>query len=176
MFLGEHGFVGKWTMHEESIHVPFIVRYPRLPKAMHGKTLDQLVLNLDIAPTFLDFANAKIPRETDGRSLSPLLTGRAGEWRKDFFYEHHYHHGGRIARTEGVRTESWAYMTYFDMEPAYEELYDLKNDPLQADNRARGREPPPALEALRGRYREYVKELPPAVLPNKTPAKEKGKG
>src|SRR5262249_50646765 len=61
MFLGEHGLVGKWLMHEESIRVPFIVRYPKLPAAMQGKRVRELALNIDIAPTLLDFAGANVP-------------------------------------------------------------------------------------------------------------------
>jgi arylsulfatase A-like enzyme len=171
MFLGEHGLVGKWLMHEESIRVPLIVRYPGLPPQMQGKRLKELVLNIDIAPTLLDFAGAKVPKGMDGRSLRPLLLGRPVTWRQDFFYEHHFHNKGTIARTEGVRTQDWAYMTYFDVKPPPEELYDLRRDPLQEHNLAADLDHRQQLEAMRTLYRRYVEALPPAVLPN--PPKEK---
>jgi arylsulfatase A-like enzyme len=173
LFLGEHGLAGKWVMHEESIRVPFLIHYPRLPAAMRGKRLDEMALNIDIAPTILDFAGAKIPKETDGRSLKPLLSGQSTKWREHWFYEHHYHHGGSIPRTEGVRMADWSYITYFDVK--YEELYDLKGDPLQERNLAGVPEYRERLSAMRALHREYVERLPPPVPPNKTPMKKKDK-
>lgn len=173
LFLGEHGLAGKWVMHEESIRVPFIVSGSRLPPAMVGKRLDAMALSIDIAPTLLDFAGAKMPKETDGRSLRPLVTGQPTKWREHMFYEHHYHHGGSIPRTEGVRTADWAYITYFDVK--HEELYNLKRDPLQERNLASVAEYQDRLLQMRALHREYVERLPPPVLPNKTPAKKKDK-
>jgi arylsulfatase A-like enzyme len=171
MFLGEHGLSGKWLMHEESIRVPLIVHYPKLPPAMRGKRLDAMALNIDLAPTIVDFAGGKVPAEMDGRSLKPLLTAEPVQWRDDFFYEHHYHHGGRIPRSEGVRTARWSYITYFDVQPKYEELYDLERDPLQEHNRLSRQT---VLQAMRRLHLQYVSRLPPAALPthNPPPAKK----
>jgi arylsulfatase A-like enzyme len=165
-FLGEHGLSHKWLMHEESIRVPLIVRYPALPRAMHGKRLEQLVLNIDVAPTVLDFAGLEAPAGTDGRSLRPLLTGKPVEWRTDFFYEHHFHLNGKIPRTEGVRTADWKYITYYDVKPAFEELYDLKQDPHEEKNLAGDPAHKERLEQMRALYRQHLAKLPPPVLPN----------
>lgn len=135
-FLGEHGLSGKWLMHEESIRVPLIIRYPKLPARMKGRRLGQMALNIDLSPTLLELAGLAIPPGTDGRSLKPLLTGERLDWRQDFFYEHHFDYGGRIPRTEGLRTVDWKYITYFDVEPPFEELYDLRRDPLEESNLA----------------------------------------
>jgi arylsulfatase A-like enzyme len=164
-FLGEHGLVHKWLMHEESIRVPLLVRYPQLPPAMKGKRLEPLVLNIDVAPTLLDFAGRSVPKGMDGRSLRPLLLGQPADWRQDFFYEHHFHFKNRIPRTEGVRTAQWKYITYFDVDPPYEELYDLVGDPHEERNLATAPRHRDHLEALRKRYGEYVSQLPPAVVP-----------
>jgi arylsulfatase A-like enzyme len=129
-------------------------------------------LNIDLAPTFLDFAQAKVPGAIDGQSLKPLLQDPQSPWRKDFFYDHHYHVGGKIARTEGVRNQNWAYMTYYDVKPRVEELYDIRKDPLQENNLANDPTAQPQLEELRARYQQYLSQLPPSVLPNKVPEKK----
>src|SRR5262249_4219578 len=130
-FLGERGLVHKWLMYEESIRVPLIIRYPELPKEGHGARVDELALNIDLVPTFLDFAGVQLAPGTDGASLRPLLEGKPAHWRKDFFYEHHFSppKGPAIPRTEGIRSEHWKYITYLDPGTNYEELYDLRADP-----------------------------------------------
>ncbi|MBL9122642.1 MAG: sulfatase [Planctomycetaceae bacterium] len=166
-FLGEHGMSHKWLMHEESIRVPLIVKDPRLPAPFQNRTLDDLVLNIDVAPTILQMAGVIAPDDLDGRSLWPLLRGQRIAWRDDFFYEHHYHHGGKIPRTEGLRTRDWKYITYFDVEPAYEELYDLAHDPLEERNLAGVPQYREQFDKLKQRYLQVTSELPPPVLPRK---------
>jgi arylsulfatase A-like enzyme len=166
-FLGERGLSHKWLMHEESIRVPLIVRYPKLGADQRGKRLAPLALNIDIAPTVLDLAGVKVPEKMDGRSLKPLLEGKSVEWRTDFFYEHHFHYNGKIPRTEGVRTADWKYITYFDVNPPYEELYDLKNDPQEEKNLATDAAHQERLAALRTLYKQHVAKLPAAVVPAK---------
>ncbi len=164
-FLGEHGMTDKWLMHEESIRVPLLIRDPRLPAERRGKTCDEIVLNIDIAPTVLALASLEPPEGTDGRSLAPLLAGERPAWRQDFLYEHHYHHGGRIPRTEGIRTRRWKYITYFDVAPPFEEMYDLAADPLEERNLAKDPAHAETLKALKARYEEMRAALPPAVVP-----------
>jgi arylsulfatase A-like enzyme len=169
-FLGERGLVHKWLMHEESIRVPLIVYCPRLGESARGKVNDELTLNIDIAPTILDFAGVEAPKDLDGRSLRPLLEGKKIDWREDLFYEHHFHNRnskeGAIPRTEGVRTKEWKYITYIDEKQPYEELYDLKNDPFEEKNLASDPANAKRLAELKERYQKYVDKLPPAVLPN----------
>src|SRR5439155_22053494 len=79
-FYGEHGLsVERRLAYEESIRIPLLMRYPRLIRA--DLALDPLVLSLDLAPTLLDLGGAPIPKEIQGRSLVPLLEGRAEAWR-----------------------------------------------------------------------------------------------
>jgi arylsulfatase A-like enzyme len=173
-FLGERGLVHKWLMYEESIRVPLIIRYPQLPKERHGTKVDELALNIDLAPTFLDFAGVQAPQGTDGASLRPLLEGKPTNWRKDFFYEHHFSppKGPAIPRVEGVRSERWKYITYLDPGVHYAELYDLRADPLEEHSLATAPDQAEQLRTMRKRYEEYLAKLPPAVLPN---VKAKGK-
>jgi arylsulfatase A-like enzyme len=166
-FLGERGLIHKWLMYEESIRVPLIVHYP--PLAKHGQKVEQMALNIDVAPTFLDYAGIAIPEGTDGRSLRPLLEGKLDTWRNHWFYEHNYHargsKEGAIPRTEGVRTSEWKYITYIDEKEPFEELYDLKNDSREEDNLVADGKYSQRLQAMKAMYADYVKKLPPAVLP-----------
>lgn len=165
--LGEHGMSHKWLMYEESIRVPLVIRDPRLPAAQRGRTCDDLVLNIDVAPTILDLAGVEIPSDLDGRSLAPLLRGQPTAWRDDFFYEHHYDHGGKIPRTEGIRNRDWKYVTFFDVDPPHEELFNLRTDPLEERNLAADPAHRSQLDAMRSRYRGIIKVLPPPVLPRR---------
>jgi len=85
---GEHGLGGKWLLYEESIRSPFIIHDPGISDTMRGTRLDNLALNIDIAPTILELAGIPIPSEMDGTSLFPLLSGRHALAREDFFMEH----------------------------------------------------------------------------------------
>jgi len=173
-FLGERGLIHKWLMYEESIRVPLIVHYPRLSE--RGVKLEPMALNIDVAPTFLDYAAVPIPKGTDGRSLRPLLEGKSSDWRNHWFYEHHFHargsKEGAIPRTEGVRTSQWKYITYIDENEPFEELYDLKNDPHEEHNLATDPKHAQRLQTMKAMYADYVKKLPPAVLPREKAIKK----
>ncbi len=149
----------KWLMYEESIRVPFIVFDPRLPERQRGKEVDQLVLNIDLAPTILDYARCDAPSSMQGRSLRPLVEGKRVQWRTDFYYEHHFGFGGRIPETEGVRTERWKYLRYVAADPVVEELYDLKNDSREEHNLVANKRQQKRLMQLRQRWLEYRKSL-----------------
>ncbi len=148
-FLGERGYAGKWTMHDRSTRVPLIVLDPRVLEERRGTRRDDLVLNLDVAPTLLDLAGVEMPAVVQGRSLRPLLEGAVAPWRDDVFTEHLWDFED-IPRTEGLRTREWKYIRYLD-HPEYEELYDLANDPLEEQNLAREEGHAPRLHELRER-------------------------
>ncbi len=136
---GAHGFEGKWIMYEESIRVPLIIRDPRLPKKFQGVTRDQTVLNIDYAPTMLRYAGLPVPSGMQGLDLAPLLTNPNARTRDEWYYEHTYTPGPGspqlpIAKTEGVRTTRWKYTRY--TQDSYEQLFDLKADPIERNNLA----------------------------------------
>jgi len=159
-FLGEHGLSGKWLMYEESIRVPLIIRHPRLPRELRGRRVDEMTLNIDIAPTVLEMAGVKIPRRMQGKSLVPLLFGRGKVWREDWFYEHHFTRPQLpIPKSEGVRTRRWKYIRYIERDPPYEELFDLENDPWEKRNLASLPETASTLNKLRERWKWYRKNL-----------------
>jgi len=153
---GEHRLSpGKWTAYEEDIRVPLIVRGPGVPE---GETLDHLVLNNDLAPTFAEMADAKVPSLVDGRSLAPLLEDdppAEEDWRSAFLVEaatelgvtavpplsgdHLPEDWRRAPRDDwgrpglaAVRTENYLYVEYGTGE---HELYDLRRDSDQLNNR-----------------------------------------
>jgi arylsulfatase A-like enzyme len=136
-FYGEHGLSEERRLaYEESSRIPLVVRYP--PVARAGSRPGALVLNIDLAPTALELAGVAIPAEVDGRSLVPLLTGRAKTWRRSFLIE--YYTDTVFARVlrmgyDAVRTERWKYICYRELE-GMDELYDLHSDPYEMRNLA----------------------------------------
>ncbi len=132
-YLGEHGLGDKRTAYEESIRIPMIVRWPGHVPA--GATRDEMVLNIDIAPTFLDIAGVAVPKEMQGRSWTPLFSGKPDGWRDSFFYEY-FREGKTGAPTVyAVRTETAKYVTY-PGHPEWTEVFDLKADPYEIKNLA----------------------------------------
>lgn len=133
-FLGERGLAGKWTMHEESIRTPLVIRDPRATETA-GSVRDELVLNVDVCPTILSAAGLAPHASTNGRDLTALVHGERPAWRTEFFYEHLFEHG-TIPKTEGVRTTGWKYTRYIETDPLYEELFDLHSDAEEEFNLA----------------------------------------
>jgi arylsulfatase A-like enzyme len=138
-FLGEHGWFDKRFMYEESLRMPFLIRYP--PEIEPGTVNNRIVLNTDFAPTLLDFAGLPIPQRMQGVSFRPLLQGKTpAGWRTSMYYRywlHLAHHG--VYAHYGVRTERYKLIYYYaealgtpgaidDPKPPEWELFDLKND------------------------------------------------
>ncbi len=134
-FLGERGFSGKWIHYEQSLRVPMVIYDPKQSHdAKHSNP--SMVLNIDIAPTILDYAGVKIPKEMQGRTLKPFLRGADKGWRKDFFCEHLMVEP-TIPQWEGVRGQRYVYARYFGQNPAFEFLHDLEKDPNELMNLAK---------------------------------------
>ncbi len=156
-FYGEHGFGGKWLMHEESIRTPMILCDPRLAAHVRGTTQDRMTLNLDVPSTVLELAGVAVPRSMQGASILPLARGETPAWRSEWFYENHFRNQkeGPIAASEGVRTSDWKYIRYIDTNPVYEQLFDLRNDPREERNLATEPAHAPRLEHLRQRWNTW---------------------
>jgi len=132
-YLGDHGWFDKRFMYEESLRMPLLVRYPREIRA--GAVNEQIVLNLDFAETFLDYAGVSVPGDMQGRSLRPLLRGRTpGDWRRSMYY-HYYEYPAvhSVKRHYGVRTQRYKLIHFYNDIDEWE-LYDLKNDPDELKN------------------------------------------
>jgi N-acetylglucosamine-6-sulfatase len=158
-FFGEHGLSFERRLaYEESIHIPLLVRYPRLARA--GSTIDGFALGIDIAPTVLGLANAKANHAMHGRSLVPLLEGRSDGWRKSFMIE--YFSDNTMPRIShmgyrALRTERWKYIRYSELE-GMDELYDLANDPYEMRNVIGTGEGMKALPALRMELERFARK------------------
>jgi N-acetylglucosamine-6-sulfatase len=130
-FMGEHRMGDKRCAYEESIRIPMVIRYPKLVKP--GTTVEQMVLNIDLAPTFYDLAGVESPSWVQGDSMVRLFKG-SKDWRNSFLYSYWVDlNYPQYPRTLAVRTEDFKLVTYPDTEEK-SELYDLKNDPLEMDN------------------------------------------
>lgn len=131
-FLGEHGWYDKRWMYEESFRTPLLVRWPG--RVEPGSVCGAMVQNLDFAPTFLDLAGAETPPGMQGRSMAPLLLGKAPAGWRDSVYYHYYEHPGvhNVARHEGVRTARHKLISFYDT--GEWELYDLEADPDELTN------------------------------------------
>lgn len=126
---GEHGWFDKRWIYEESLHMPFIIRWPGVVKP--GTRFQEFIQNIDYAPTFVDIAGGKAPEGLHGRSLVPVLQGQTpDDWRKSVYY-HYYEYPGvpGVAKHYGVRTAQYT-LVYFYQTDEWE-LYDLKKDPEQ---------------------------------------------
>jgi len=131
-FLGEHHRIDKRTANEESIRIPMLMRYPKLIRP--GTVKDDMVLNIDVAPTVLQLAGVKIPEAVEGRSWCDLFGKGKRPWRDEWLYEYFEDPGFRRTPTmRAVRTDRWKYIEY-SREGEISELYDLKGDPLELHN------------------------------------------
>lgn len=153
-YLGERGLAGKWYGHEVSIRVPLVIYDPRLPAKRRGTRDDSMVLSIDLAPTMLAMAGAEAPATMQGESLLPLVQGDKTPWRNDFFYEHLFRHA-KIPCSEGVRDQRYKYIRFLDVDPPYEELYDLAADPDEAHNLASSAEHTAALARMRQKWNAW---------------------
>ncbi|MGN1045554.1 MAG: sulfatase/phosphatase domain-containing protein, partial [Candidatus Cryptobacteroides sp.] len=134
-FLGEHGWFDKRFMYEECQRMPLIVRYPKAIKA--GSVSDALCMNVDFAPTFLDFAGAQIPSDIQGVSLRDVLEngGKAPkDWRQAVYY-HYYEYPAEhaVKRHYGIRTNDFKLMHFYNDIDQWE-MYDMKKDPKEMCN------------------------------------------
>lgn len=155
-YLGEHGLGDKRSAYEESMRIPFLVRYPKL--GVKGKVVDEMVLNIDLAPTLLDFAGVPIPQEMQGRSWKPLLTGAAKDWRKAFFYEYFWERNFGPPTMLAVRMET-AKLIKYPGHDEWTELFDLKTDPYERKNLAND----PAFQSLREQMERELERQAKAV-------------
>ena len=131
-FLGEHGMYDKRFMYEESLRMPFLVRWPGVIKP--GGVQKAIAINADFAPTFMDAAGLPVPADMQGRSLLPLFKGDApADWRTGMYYRY-YHDPGHhnTAAHYGVRTQTHKLIHYWKQDQW--ELYDLTKDPQEMHN------------------------------------------
>ncbi len=129
-YLGEHGWYDKRWMFEESLMMPFVIRWPGKIKA--GSVSQALIQNIDYGPTFLDVAGAKIPADMQGKSLVPLLKseGKAPtDWRNSVYYRYSGERTHSVAAHDGVRTAD--HKIFWVPKTEEYQLFDMKKDPQE---------------------------------------------
>jgi arylsulfatase A-like enzyme len=147
-FLGEHGWFDKRFMYEESLRMPFLIRYPDgiKPESLSA----QIAMNVDFAPTFLDYAELPVPNYMQGTSMRPLLEQTAGDDWQDVAYHRYWMHKDFIHNAfahYGVRNNRYKLIYWYNDpleqlgaypgdEPPEWELFDCKEDPYELVNRA----------------------------------------
>ena len=144
-FLGDHGYFDKRFMYEESLRMPFLLRYPGVvkPGSVNGDT----TLNLDFAETFLDFAGVKPPADMQGRSFRPILEGHTPrDWRQSMYYRYWMHLADHnVPAHYGIRTKQWKLIYYYGKAlgssgaidrdtPKEWELFDMAKDPHEMNS------------------------------------------
>lgn len=156
-FLGEHGFFDKRMFYEEAARMPFVIRYPG--KVKKGERLQDLILNIDFAPTLAGFAGVEM-EGVQGRSFADNLTGKTpADWRKSIYYRYWTNHAIRPAHI-GVRTDRYKLVYYygqrlgmtdsddFDFTPAWD-FYDLEKDPKENHNAYNDKEYAPIIKKMK---------------------------
>ncbi len=137
MSLGDNAVFGKNCPYDACLRVPMIVSYP--PLTSTPRVDERSVLNIDLAPTFLDLAGIASPQHFDGQSFLPLLGNPSGQWRDGFLIEHYEDFADTeesglsaiIPSYVGFRTTDWKYVQY---DTGEQELYDLRADPYEMNN------------------------------------------
>lgn len=154
-FLGDHGWFDKRFMYEESLRMPFVVRYPK--EIAKGSVADSMALNVDFAETFLDYAGLDIPSDMQGYSLRPIFNGNTPkDWRTSMYYRYWMHKDNphNVYAHYGIRTDKHKLIYYYadaldtpgpffkqrELEfpgcpetPEWE-LFDLEKDPFEKCN------------------------------------------
>ncbi|MDD2797152.1 MAG: sulfatase [Bacteroidales bacterium] len=145
-FLGEHGWFDKRMMMDESIRMPFLIRYPKEIKKQQRNS--SIVLNIDFAPTLLDYADVNKPHEMQGKSFRSLLRGESvARWRDAMYYRYWMNDDGdhHVPAHYGIRTKEFKLIYFYNeslgksgtgsrsLSPVWE-LYDLRKDPHEMRN------------------------------------------
>ena len=138
---GEHGLIDKRTAYEESMRVPLLMAGGGLPA---GSTVEEVVANIDIAPTILEAAGLAAPATMDGRSFLRLARGERIPWRDTLLYEYYWERNfPQTPAMHALRGARYKYIRYYGLWDT-DELYDLQADPLETRNLIRD----PALRAV----------------------------
>ncbi len=128
---GEHGLIDKRTAYEESMRVPMLARFPGVSG---GTVVEQVVANIDVAPTLLEAAGLVPPEGLDGQSMLPILRDPAAPWRSELLYEYFWERNfPQTPTVHALRGDRYKYIRYHGIWDV-DELYDLQEDPLESRN------------------------------------------
>jgi N-acetylglucosamine-6-sulfatase len=153
---GEQGLIDKRTAYEASIRVPLLMMYPKIIEP--GSMIEEMVANIDIAPTLLDIADAEIPPSMDGRSFLPFLKGADTSGLESLLYEYYWENNYPYTPTTfALRTDDYKYIHYYGIWDI-DELYDIKNDPQETTNLIHDTEYQTVVQDLKKRLAQKIQE------------------
>ena len=170
-YQGEHNLGDKRSLYDESLRIPLLVRYPRA--ITRGRVADDLVLNVDLAPTFLDLAGVTPPAEMQGRSWRPLFAGAAADWRQSFLAEYFQENGYPQTPTMVALRTTRAKLIRYAGHDDWTELFDLAADPYETRNLARD---PTHRDLLTNLSAEFDREVKAVAYTVPTYADKPGSG
>lgn len=134
-YMGEHGWFDKRFMYEESLRTPFMMKYPG--KIQPGSHIDEMVVNIDFAPTLIDYAGIAVPKDMQGKSFKGLLENSSilqNDWRKAMYYHYYeYPEPHHVAPHLGIRTDRYKLIRFYGAVNKWE-LFDLQQDPHEMKN------------------------------------------
>jgi N-acetylglucosamine-6-sulfatase len=171
-YFGEHGFIDKRSMYEESMRIPLLVRCPELVKP--GTKMPQVVQNIDLPSTFLAAAGLQPPPQMRGQSFLPLLAQKETPWRDKIFYEYYWEHDFPQTPTMfGVRTDRYKYVFYHGLWDV-NELYDLQADPQELNNLIRSPQHQAIAKELQKEVFDWLERTNGLQIPLKRPLRRRG--
>ncbi|MET0363917.1 MAG: sulfatase [Sphingobium sp.] len=129
---GEHGLIDKRTAYEESMRIPMLARCPAMFGG--GKTVEQVVANIDIAPTLLAAAGLETPGHMEGKDMLPLTRGEQVPWRSELLYEYYWERNfPQTPTVHALREDRYKYVHFHGIWDI-DELYDIQADPHETNN------------------------------------------
>ncbi|WP_338238593.1 sulfatase [Persicobacter diffluens] len=132
-YLGEHGWFDKRFIYNESFKTPLLMRWPE--KIQAGQVCEEMVQNLDFAPTFLEACGIDVPEDMQGESIMPLLLDATAQWGREAVYYHYYEYPAvhMVKRHYGIVSKEWKLVHFYDDVDEWE-LYDRLKDPQELNN------------------------------------------
>ncbi len=131
-YMGEHGWFDKRFMYEESLRTPLVMRYPGFIRP--GTRVNQMVVNIDLAPTLISLAGGRVPSDMQGESMVPLLKNPKVNGRKALYYHYYeYPEPHRVSPHFGIRTDNYKLIRFYGPFDSWE-LFDVQKDPGEMKN------------------------------------------
>lgn len=166
-FIGEHGLGDKRAAYEESLRIPFMIRYPAAQAGGNGRVSSELALNVDLAPTILDLAGLPIPAEMQGRSLRPLIENQASpDWQDSFFFSYRDdpEFAGSTADFIGLRHQDGRKLVRYGLDSTWDEFFKTAptgpgSDQYELTNLVAAPAEKPNVDFLQSRLEQTTKEL-----------------
>jgi arylsulfatase A-like enzyme len=169
---GEHGLIDKRHFYEESVKVPFLVRCPDIINK--GRVVNEMIQNIDVAPTILELAGIEKPAHMQGISIMPLLTGEATTWRDKIFYEYYWENNYPQTPTmHGIRTDRYKLIRYHGIWDT-NEFYNLSEDPYETNNLIASPEHQALIQALTNEIYNWLENTGGMQIPLKRTGKRGG--